>query len=72
MSPLLVAALSLCSDVTILNVNLEDPMMFDIVIVDISHATDAVFLFWQPMLDWVEDHNHREAPEDIEQLAASR
>jgi hypothetical protein len=46
-------------------------MMFDIGIVDICHATDAVFLFWQPMLDWVEDHTYREAPEEMEQLAAS-
>ena len=60
------------SDVTILNVSLTEEMMYDIGIVDISHAKDAPELFWQPMLDWIETHTGLQAHEDTEQLAASR
>ena len=39
---------------------LATDMMFDIGVVDISHATDAEFLFWQPILQWLEAHTCRE------------
>ena len=60
------------NDVTILNVSLEEEMMYDIGVVDISHARKAPTLFWQPMLDWIEDHTCPDTVADTEQLAASR
>jgi len=54
------------NDVTILNVSLDNNMMLDIGVLAICHATNAEFLFWQPMLEWIEAHTcHKEVDSQI-------
>jgi hypothetical protein len=42
-------------DVTLLNVSLDPDQALDIGHVDIFTAECAPQVFWQPMLDWIED-----------------
>lgn len=45
-----------CSDVSLLNVSVNDDMLLDIGHVDIFVSTEAPQRFWRPMLDWIVAH----------------